>query len=174
MLIAHLIGGVILIASFSLRTPQASSALSLFFTSFKSMAPVSLIQQIDVFSLSPTLVDPRSFDSDVAVSTAPAITDLAVYRPSFQYSSFGSTTSANVSTESVVQEVGQDKCVWSLNENEEKPVLNAATYSNIFLSLATSCAVLTLYLTYVSHSPESMLTNVALKEISDKFLPLRP
>jgi hypothetical protein len=148
MLIAHLIGGVILFASFLLRMPQASSTLSLFFTAFKSLAPVSLVQQMeDAFSFSPAFVGSPSFYSDVVFTPSPAVTDLAVYYPPFQPSDSGSAASANVLAEVVVQEVGQERCFPSLNR-DEKPVSTPA-YFNIFLLLAPPCAILTLYLTYV-------------------------
>ena len=153
MLIAHVIGGVILFASFLLRMPQTSSTLSLFLTAFKSMAPVSLIQQIeDVFSISPpTPVDSPSFYPDVVFSPSPAVTDLVVYYPPFQFSNLGSVASANRSAELVVRAAGQVECLPSLDRDEEKPVSNNAAYFNIFLLLAPPCAILTLYLTYVSH-----------------------
>jgi len=151
MLIAHLIGGVILFASFLLRMPQASSTLSLLFTAFKSVAPVSLVRQIeDAFSFSTALIDSPSFYSDVVFSPSAAVIDLVVYYPSFQYSNLGSAANPNLSAEVVVQAVGQEKCFPSLNRDEEKPMSTLAAYFNIFLLLAPPCAILTLYLTYVS------------------------
>ena len=153
MLIAHVIGGVILFASFLLRMPQTSSTLSLFLTAFKSVAPVSLIQQIeDVFSISPpTPVDSPSCYPDVVFSLSPAVTDLVVYYYPFQFSNLGPVASANRSAELVVREVGRVGCFSSSKRDEEKPVSNPASYFNIFLLLAPPCAILTLYLTYVSH-----------------------
>jgi len=151
MLIAHLIGGVILLAPFLLRMPQTSSALSIFFTTFKAMTQVSFLEQIeDVFSFSPAFIDsPRSY-SDVVFPPNPPVTDLIVYYPTSQYSNLGSATSVNASTEVVAQEVRQEKCFMSLDWDEEKPVSTPASYFNIFLLLAPPCAILTLYLAYVS------------------------
>ena len=144
MLIARLIGGVIIFASFLLRTPQASSTLSLFLTAFKSVAPVSFLQQIeDVFSSSPAFVDSHSFYSDVIFSPSPAVTDLVVCYPPFQH--------ANVSAEVIIQEVDQENRFTSSHRDEEKPDSTPAAYFNIFTLLAPVCAILTLYLTYVSH-----------------------
>ena len=137
MLIAHLIGGVILIASFLLRMPQTSSTISLFLTAFKSVTPVSFLE--DVFSFSPAFVDSSSFYSDVAFSSSPAVTDLVVYYPPSQYSASGSAANVDVSAEIVVQA-----------GDEENPMSTPAAYFNIFLFLVPPCAILTLYLTYVS------------------------
>ena len=152
MLIAHLIGGVILITPFLLRTPQASSTLSLFLTTFKSMTRASFLERIeDAFSFSPAFVDPPSFYSDIVFSPNPSVTDLVVYHPPSQHSILGPVASMDASTEVVVQEVDQEKCSLSLNEGEEKPVSTSAAYFNMFLLLVPPCAILTLYLTYVSH-----------------------
>ena len=152
MLIAHLIGGVILLASFLLRMPQTSSTLSIFLTAFKTMTPVSFLEQIeDVFSFSPAFIDSPPFYSDIMLPSNPPVTDLIAYYPTSQHSNLGSAASVNVSTDVVVQEVGQEKCFRSLDWNEEKPVSTPASYFNIFLLLAPPCAVLTLYLAYVSH-----------------------
>ncbi|KAF9646533.1 hypothetical protein BDM02DRAFT_3000697 [Thelephora ganbajun] len=152
MLIARLIGGVILLASFSLRMPQASSALSFFFTAFKSAAPASFLRQIeDVFPFSPTSTDSPPFYSDVVFSPSPAVTDLSVYYPPFQYSNLGSAASANGSAESVVREIGRGKCFLPLNR-DGKPMSTPAAYFNIFLLLAPPCVILALYLTYSSFS----------------------
>ena len=161
MLIAHLIGGVVLLASFLLRMPQASSTLSLLLTAFKSVAPVSFLEQIeDVFS-SPAFIDSSSFYSDV-ISTSPAVTDLVIYYPPSQLSNLGSATSLNVSAEVAVQEVGQKKCSPSSNWDEEKPVSTPTAYFSLFLLLASPCAVLTLYLTYVSrHRSHQLRTQLS-------------
>ena len=152
MLIARLIGGVIIFASFLLRMPQASSTLSLFLTTFKSMAPASFLRQIeDIFSSSPVFIDSPSFYSDIIFSPGPVVTDLVVCYPPFQHANFGCTASADVSAGEVIQEVGQEKCFPSSNRDEEKPVPTPAAYFDIFSLLAPLCAILTLYLTYVSH-----------------------
>lgn len=152
MLIVHLIGGAIISASFLLRMPQVSSTLSLFLTAFKFVAPVSFLRQIeDVFSSSPASIDSHSFYSDVVFSSSPAVTDLVAYYHPFQDASLGSAASANVSAEVVAQGVGQKKRCPSPNRDEEKPASALATYFNLFLLLAPPCAILTLYLTYVSH-----------------------
>jgi len=152
MLIAHLIGGVILLASFLLRSPQTSSTLSLFLTAVKTMTPVSFLEQIeDVFSFSPAFIGSPPSYSDIVPPSNPPVTDLVAYYPTSQYSNLGSAASMNVSTGVVVQEVGQEKCFTSLDWDERKPVSTPASYFNIFLLLAPPCAVLTLYLAYVSH-----------------------
>ena len=150
MLITHLIVGAVLLASFLLRMPQASSTLSLFLTAFKSVASVSFLGRIeDAFSFSPALIESLSFYSDVVFSSSPVVTDLVVYSPPSQYSDLGSAASMNVSTV-VVHEVDQGRRFPSLNGDEEKPVPTPTAYFNIFFLLAPSCAILTLYLTYVS------------------------
>ena len=150
MLIAHVIGGVILIASLSLRMPQTSSKLSLFFTTFRSMAPVSLVQQIeDVFSLSSAFVDLSSSHSDIGFSPSLTVHDLVVYSPSFQPAGLGSAM-RNTSEESVVREVDRDGRFLLLSEGEAKPASDPAARFDIFLLLALSCAIIVLYLTYVS------------------------
>jgi len=152
MLIAHLIGGVIIFASFLLRMPQASSTLYLFLTAFKSVAPVSFLQQTeDVFSSSPAFIDSPSFYSDVIFPPNPNVTELVVCYPPFQHANFGFAANANVLAEIAIQEVGQEKRLSSSNRNEEKPVPTPAAYFNTFSLLAPLCAILTLYLTYVSH-----------------------
>ena len=162
MLIAHLIGGVVLLASFLLRMPQASSTLSLLLTAFKSVAPVSFLEQTeDVFSSSPAFIDSPSFYSDV-ISPNSAITDLAIYYPPSQLSNLGSAASLNVSAEVAVQEVGQKECSPSSNWDEEKPVSAPTAYFSLFLLLASPCAVLTLYLTYVSrHRSHQLRTQLS-------------
>ena len=151
MLIAHLIGGVIFLASFLLRMPQASSTLSLFFTAFKSVAPVSFIQQIeDAFSFSSASIDSPSFYIDIIFTPSLTVTDLDVYHPPFQHSTLDFAASTSASGGLVVQEVGQEKCFPFLNRSEEKPTPASTPYSNAFLLLALPCAILTLYLTYVS------------------------
>jgi len=152
MLIAHLIGGVIIFASFLLRIPQASSTLSLFFTVFKSVAPVSFLQQIeDVFSFSSAFVDSPSLHSDVVLSSGPAVTDLVVYYPPFLYLNLDPATNGNALAELAIRGAGQEKCFPSLHGDGEKPVSTPVAYLNIFLLLAPPCAILTLYLTCVSH-----------------------
>ena len=150
MLIAHLIGGVIIFASFLLRMPQTSSTLSFFLTTFKAMTPGSFLDRIeDVFSYSPAFIGSPPSYSDVVLPSNPPVTDLIAYYPTFQYSNSGSAASANASTGVVVQEVGQEKCFTAFDW-DEKPVSTPASYFNIFLLLAPPCAILTLYLTYVS------------------------
>jgi len=152
MLIAHLIGGVIIFASFLLRMPQASSTLSLFLTAFKPVTPVSFLRQTeDVFSSSPAFIDSPSFYSDIIFSPSPNVTELGFCYPPFQYANFGSAADAKVSAEIAMQEVGQEKRLPSSNRGEEKPVPTPAAYFNTFSLLAPLCAILTLYLTYVSH-----------------------
>jgi len=151
MLIAHLIGGVILLAPFLLRMPQTSSTLSLFLTAFKTVTPVSFLEQIeDVFSFSPVLVDSPPFYPDIVLPPNPPVTDLIAYYPTSQYSNLGSAASVNVSRGVVIQDVGQEKCFISLDWDQKKPVSTPASYFNIFLFLAPPCAILTLYLAYVS------------------------
>jgi len=150
MLIAHVIGGVILIASFSLRMPQASSKLSLFFTTFRSMAPVSLVQQIeDVFSISSAFVDSPSSHSDIGFSPSLTFDDLVVYSPSFQ-SAYLSSGTRDFSEESAVQEVDRDGCFSLWSGDEQNLVSNPAARFDIFLLLALPCAIVVLYMTYVS------------------------
>lgn len=152
MLIAHLIGGVIIFASFLLRMPQASSTLSLFLNAFKSVAPVSFLQQIeDAFSFSPVFIGSPSFYSDIGFSPTPAVTDRAIYYPLFQHLDSGPGANSNVSGGVFAWEIGQEKCSLSPTRDEEKPVSTPAAYLNMFLFLAPPCALLTLYLTYVSH-----------------------
>lgn len=151
MLIAHLIGGAIIFASFLLRTPQASSTFSLFLIALRSVAPVSFLQQIeDAFPSVPAFIDSPSFYSDIVFSPDPAVIDLVVYHPASQHTNPGSAASANVSSEPVIREVCQQERSSSL-KGDEKPVSTSATYFNLFLFLAPPCAALTLYLTYVSH-----------------------
>lgn len=152
MLIAHLIGGVIIFASFLLRMPQASPALSLFLTAFKSVTPVSFLQQTeDVFSSSPAFTDSPSFYSDIIFSSSPNVTELAFCYPPFQCANFGPAANAIVPAEIVMQEVGQEKHLLPSNRGEEKPASTPAAYFDTFSLLAPLCAILTLYLTYVSH-----------------------
>ena len=173
MLIAHLIGGVIIFASFLFRVPQASSTISLFLTTFKSAAPVSFLQQIeDIFSSSPTLIDSPSFYSDVTFSPTPVITDSAVCCPPFQRVNFGSAASTNVSADVFIQEIGQEKCFPSSNRGGENPASTSAAHFNIFLLLAPLCAILALYLAYVS-LPGIITANAVLKETLDEFFPSR-
>jgi len=164
MLIAHLIGGVIIFASFLLRTPQASSTLSLFLEAFKSVAPVSFLRQIeDVFSFSPAFIDSPSFYSDVVFSPSPAVTNLAVCLTPSQHLNSGFAENANISGGAVVWEIGQERCFLALSSDEENPVSTPATYLNIFFLLAPPCALLTLYLTYVSHQrpqPQARLSKM--------------
>jgi len=161
MLIAHLIGGVILFAPFLLRMPQASSTLSLFFTAFKSVAPVSFFQQIeDAFSFSPDFIGLPSLYSDTVLSPSPAVTDSVVYYTPFQYSKIGPAAGANVSAGLAVRRAGQEKCFPPLNGDGEKPVPTPSAYFNIFLLLAPPCAILTLYLTYVSRLVSSLRTQL--------------
>jgi len=150
MLIAHLIGGAILIAPFLFRMPQASSTLSLFLAAVKTMVPASFLEQIEVFSTSPAFTGLSSFHSDVVLPPDPPVADLVVYYPSSQYPNLGSVVSVNVSPV-VVQEVCQEKCLSSLGGDEENPVSTPASYFNMFLLLVPPCAILTLYLAYVSH-----------------------
>ena len=150
MPIVHLIGGVILIAPFLLRMPQASSTLSLFLTAFKTMAPVSFPERIDVFSSLSAFIASPPFHSDVAPSPDLPFTDLVVYYPPSQFSNSGSAVSVNVPTEVVVQEVGQEKSLSSLDRIKEKPGSTPTSYTNMFLLLVPPCAILTLYLACVS------------------------
>lgn len=154
MLIAHLIGGAIIFASFLLRMPQASSTFSLFLTTLKSVTPVSFLQQIeDAFSSLPAFTDSPSFYSDIVFSPGPAVPDSVVYHPAFQHTNPGSAESGDISSESAVRE--QEP--FSPLNGGERPVSTSATYFNLFLFLAPPCAALTLYLTYVSrlgHSRE--------------------
>lgn len=150
MLIVHLVGGVIIFASFLLRMPEASSALSLFFTVFKSVAPVSFLQRIEyAFPLSPASINSPSFYSDVVFSPSPTVTELAVYYPPFRHVNLSPPASPEISA-AVTQEVDQEKRFPSLN-SDEKPAPTPTAYFNIFLFLVPPCAILTLYLTYVSH-----------------------
>ena len=115
------------------------------------MTPVSFPERIDVFRSLPAFIygSPSSY-SDVVLSQDPPVTNLAVYYPPSQYLSLGSTANVDASTEVVVQEVGQGKCISSLDRIEEKPVSTPASYINMFLLLVPPCAILTLYLAYVS------------------------
>lgn len=152
MLIAHLIGGVIIFTSLLLRMPQASSTLSLFLTAFKSVAPVSFLQQIeDVFSFSPALVDPPSFYSDIVFSPHPGVTDMVVCYSSIQHTNLSCVAGQSVSGEETVRKAGQEQRILPLNRDMEKPASTPVAYFNIFLFLASPCAILTLYLAYVSH-----------------------
>jgi len=152
MLIAHLVGGVIIFASFLLRMPQASHTLSLFLTAFKSVTPVSFLQQTeDVFSSSPAFIDSPSFYSDIIFSPSPNVTEVDFCYPPFQYANFGPAGNANLPAEIAIQEVGQEKHLLSSNRGEKKPVPTPAAYFNTFSLLAPLCAILTFYLTYVSH-----------------------
>jgi len=174
MLIAHLIGGVIIFASLLLRMPQASSTFSLFLTTFKSVAPVSFLQQIeDIFSSSPTLIDSPSFYSDVIFSPTPVVTDSVVCYPPFQRVNFGSAASANVSADAFIQEVGQEKRYPSSSRGGENPTSTSPVHYNIFLLLAPPCVILALYLAYVSQSG-IITAKAVLKETPDEFSPSRP
>lgn len=147
MLIAQLIGGAVIFASFLLRMPQASSTLSLFLTTLKSVAPVSFLQQIeDAFSSFPAFTDSPSFYSDIIFSPAPAVPDLVNSHGAFQHTNPGSAKSGGISSELAVTE---EEYFSSLNWSE-KPVSTSSTYFNLFFLLAPPCAALTLYLTYVS------------------------
>jgi hypothetical protein len=150
MLIAHLIGGAVLLAPFLLRAHQASSTLSLISTAFKNVAPVSFLEHIeDLFSFPPNFIDSPSSHSDVISSPSLGATDLVVYYPPFRYLKLGSAENVDMLAE-VAQEVGREKCLSSLTRDEEKPVSTPVAYFNLFILLVPPCAVLTLYLTYVS------------------------
>jgi hypothetical protein len=146
-------------ASFLLRMPQTSSTLSHFFNVFKSVAPISLIQQIeDVFTILPASVDSPSFHSDLIPSLNPTVTDVVVYYPLFQFSDLGSTASMNRSAESVAWEVSQEEYFPSL---EGEPVPNPTTHLHVLLLLVPPCVILVLCLIYVSHLRASV--NATLK-----------
>lgn len=152
MLIAQLIGGAILLASFSLRMPQVSSALSLFFTTFKSTIPVPPIQRDkDISLIPPTLVDSPSFCANVISFPSPAATNLVVHHHPSRYPDLGFTASVNRSADLIIQEVGLEVYFLVLNGDEGDPVFNPAACPNILLLLAPLCGVLVLYLIYVSH-----------------------
>lgn len=159
MLIAHLIGGAILFASFSLRMPHVSSTLSLFFTAFKSMAPISLVRQNEgVFSTPPLFIGSPSPCADVAPFPSPAVTNLAVCHPHSQYPDLGFTTGANGSTVPAALGVGFEGYFSPLIRDEEKLVSNPALRPNILLLLASLCAILLLYcVSYprTTHRPSS-------------------
>ena len=163
-----------LFASFALRMPQVSSALSLFFTTFKSMAPVSLIRQNeDVSPISLTFIDSPSFSADVASSPSPAVTNLADYHPPSKHPDWGPSTRVNVSTGFIVQELGPEGIFPSLNGDEGGPISNPTTCLNILLSVALLCAAPILYLIYVSCLSNAP-TYPALNGSLDNFSLSRP
>jgi hypothetical protein len=152
MLIARLIGGAnnFLRPSYSgcpRRPPHSPSSSRL----SSPWHRLSLVQQIeDAFFFSSASIDSTSFYTDIVFAPSPAVTDLDVYHPPFQHSTLDFAASTSASAGLGVQEVGQEKCFPSLNGNEEKPTPASTPYSNAFLLLALPCAILTLYLTYVS------------------------
>ena len=143
MLIIHLIGSAILLASLSLKMSPVSSTLSLLFTNFKSMSPVTRIQQReDVPPISATVIASPSFHSDVV----PSPIDFVDYS---QYPDLGYTTRMNGSADSVVQEVVPEEYN-PPSDGDDKPVSDPTTYFNVLLLLASLFSTLILYLVYVS------------------------